>query len=155
MGKAWDMEFNPSKCQVVHICRSRRPIKNKYTMHGQFLDSIDHARYVGVDISSDLNFSHHVNRITANASKSLGFLKRNIKPNILEYTRLYIKLHLNFRLNMHHLFGVRTLKWHLYGRGGSEKGHSLDSQLLLSLPKCYGTPTIFEPEDAGTEEGGC
>ena len=85
--KAWDMEFNPSKCQVVHISRSRKLIKNKYTMHGQVLDSIDHARYLGVDISSDLNFSHHVNRITANASKSLGFLKRNIKtkhPGIRE-----------------------------------------------------------------------
>ena len=85
--KAWDMEFNPSKCQVVHISRSRKPIKNKYTMHGQVLDSIDHARYLSVDISSNLNFSHHVNRATANASKSLGFLKRNIKtkhPGIRE-----------------------------------------------------------------------
>ena len=80
--KVWDMEFNPSKCQVLHISRSRRPIKhNSYTMHGQVLGSIniDHARYLGVDISSDLNFNHHINRVTANASKSLGFLKRNIK----------------------------------------------------------------------------
>ena len=53
--KAWDMEFNPSKCQVLHISRSRNPIKNNYTMHGQVLDSVDHARYLGVDISSDLN----------------------------------------------------------------------------------------------------
>ena len=43
--KASDMEFNPSKCQVVHISRSRRPIKNKYTMHGQVLDSIDWCQY--------------------------------------------------------------------------------------------------------------
>ena len=48
-------------------------------MHGQVLESIDHARYPGVDISLDLNFSHHINRITTNAYKSLGFLKRNIK----------------------------------------------------------------------------
>ena len=74
--RAWDMEFNPSKCQVLHISRSRRPIKHSYTMQGQVLDSIDHARYLGVDISSDLNFNHHINRITANASKSLGFLKK-------------------------------------------------------------------------------
>ena len=47
--KAWDMEFNASKYQVVHISWSCRPIKNKYTMHGQVLDSIDHARYLGVD----------------------------------------------------------------------------------------------------------
>ena len=77
--KAWDMEFNPSKCQVLHKDRSRRPIKHSYTMHRQVLDSIDHARYLGVDISSDLNFNHHINRATAIASKSLGFLKSNIK----------------------------------------------------------------------------
>ena len=47
-------------------------------MHGQVLDSVDSARYLGVDIASDLNFTKHVNRITANASKSLGYLKRNI-----------------------------------------------------------------------------
>ena len=85
--KAWDMEFNPSKCQVLHISRSSRSIKHPYTMHGQVLDSIDHARYLGVDISSDLNFNLHINRVTANASKSLGFLKRNIKtkhPGIRE-----------------------------------------------------------------------
>ena len=75
--KAWDMEFNPSKCQVLHISRSRKPIKHSYTMHGQVLDSIDHARYLGVDISSDLNFNHHINRVTSNASKRLGFLKRS------------------------------------------------------------------------------
>ena len=75
----WDMEFNPSKCQALRIARSRKPIHRNYTMHGQVLESVDHARYVGVDITSDLNSSHHINRITANASKSLGFLKRNIK----------------------------------------------------------------------------
>ena len=75
----WDMEFNPSKCQVLHIARSRKPIHRNYTMHGQVLESVDYARYLGVDISSDLNFSNHINRIRANASKSLGFLKRNIK----------------------------------------------------------------------------
>ena len=55
----WDMEFNPSKCQVLHITRSRRPIRYNYTMHGQTLDSVEKARYLGVDISSDLSFSHH------------------------------------------------------------------------------------------------
>ena len=29
--KAWDMEFNPSKCQVLHISRSCRQIKHAYT----------------------------------------------------------------------------------------------------------------------------
>ena len=39
---------------------------------------MDSARYLGVDIAPDMNFTKHVNRITANASKILGCLKRNI-----------------------------------------------------------------------------
>ena len=68
------MEFNPSKCQVVHITRSIRPIQTSYSMHGQVLDSVDSARYLGVDIASNLNFTKHVDRINANASKSLGYI---------------------------------------------------------------------------------
>ena len=39
----WDMEFNLSKCQVLHIARSQKPIHRNYTMHGQVLGSVDHA----------------------------------------------------------------------------------------------------------------
>ena len=73
------MEFNPSKCQTLHITRSRRPFNSTYTMHGQVLDFVNIARFLGVDTASDLSFSQHVNRTTSNASKSLGYLKRNIK----------------------------------------------------------------------------
>ena len=62
------MEFNPSKCQVVHITRSRRHINTSYCMHGKVLDSVGSARYLGLDIASDLNFNHHINRVSANAS---------------------------------------------------------------------------------------
>ena len=33
----WDMEFNSSKCQVVHITRSKRPIQTSYSMKARFL----------------------------------------------------------------------------------------------------------------------
>ena len=74
----WDMEFQPSKYQVVHITRSRLAINTSYSMHGQVLDSVDSARYLSVDITSDLNFTQHINCTTSNASKSLIYLKRNI-----------------------------------------------------------------------------
>ena len=45
-------------------CTSLGLDNSTYTMHGQVLDSVESARYLGVDIASDLNFSH---------------LKRNIK----------------------------------------------------------------------------
>ena len=75
------MEFNPSKCQVLQITRARAPIKTSYTMHKQTLDSVSAARYLRVDLSTNMNFNTNIYRITSNANKSLDFIKRNIKTN--------------------------------------------------------------------------
>ena len=48
----WDMKFKPSKCQVIHITRSKTPIPTQCTLHNCILESS--AKYLGVDISSDL-----------------------------------------------------------------------------------------------------
>ena len=48
-------------------------------LHGQVLEAMDNAKYLGVDISKDLSWNTHINRISTNASRTLGFLKRNIK----------------------------------------------------------------------------
>ena len=76
--KDWDMEFNPSKCQVLHITKNKSPIKYQYLLHGQALESVPNAKYLGLDLSSDLSYNNHISRITTTANKSLGFLKRNI-----------------------------------------------------------------------------
>ena len=73
------MKFNPGKCVIMHITRSRHPINSQYTMHNQILATVDTARYLGVDISSNLDFSTHTSRIISNGNKTLDFLKRNIK----------------------------------------------------------------------------
>ena len=73
------MQFNPSKCQVIHITRSRSPLPTTYTLHGETLEAVASARYLGVDIANDLSWKTHVSRITNNANKSLGFLMRNHK----------------------------------------------------------------------------
>ena len=71
----WDMEFNPGKCQALHITRARIPIKTPYTMHNQVLDSVSSSRYLGVDLSTNLNFNSHTQRISSNATcnKSHGY----------------------------------------------------------------------------------
>ena len=76
--KAWDMEFNPSKCQVIHITRSRRLAQNKYYLHG-LLEAVPAAKYLGVDISENLSWNTHISRISKKANQTLDFLKRNIK----------------------------------------------------------------------------
>ena len=70
----WDMGFNPSKCQVVHVKGSKKPVKRDYILHGQVLESVTGARYLGVDISGSLSWNPHVDRITGNANRTLGFV---------------------------------------------------------------------------------
>ena len=72
----WDMEFNPSKCVVIHITRSRTPVPSQYLLHGQVLESTACSKYLGVEISSNLSFNSHIQNITTSASRSIGFLKR-------------------------------------------------------------------------------
>ena len=77
--QTWDMEFNPGKCQVLHISNSNNPLLSHYTLHGQVLESTDSAKYLGINISKTLNWNYHINEITNKANRTLGFVKRNVK----------------------------------------------------------------------------
>ena len=76
--KYWIMNFNPAKCQVLHVTRSKTPIPSKYFLHNTELESATAAKYLGVTISDDLSWGTYVN-ISKKANQTLGFLKRNIK----------------------------------------------------------------------------
>ena len=78
---AWDMEFNPSKCQVLHITKQKQPLNTQYTLHGQVLESTNTAKYLGVTLSKGLSWNEHISSITAKANGTLGFVKRNVKLN--------------------------------------------------------------------------
>ena len=75
--RTWDMKFNPSKCQVLHIGRARRAYP--FPVYGEILESVDSARYLGVSISKDLTWNTHINEIVTKANQTLGFVKRNVK----------------------------------------------------------------------------
>ena len=75
----WDMEFNPSKCQVIQVSRARHPIPARYSLHGHILEVVHHAKYLGVNIASDLKWNTHVDSVVSKANRSLGLIKRNIK----------------------------------------------------------------------------
>ena len=76
--RTWDMEFNPNKCQVLHITRSKKTVMSGYFMHNQKLVSVDAAKYLGVSISKDLSWNTHISNITTSANRTLGFVKRNV-----------------------------------------------------------------------------
>ena len=73
----WDMEFNPSKCQVVRVTTAKKAINTVCTL--QILEVVTSAKYLGVDISSGLSWNSNIDRITGNANRTLVYLRRNIK----------------------------------------------------------------------------
>ena len=58
---------------------NRSPTANSYTLHGHTLNRVKSTKYLGLTITSDLNWNKHINNITARAKQSLGFVKRNVK----------------------------------------------------------------------------
>ena len=75
------MAFHPDKCNVLSINKNKNPIKYNYTLHGQTLEHVDKAKYLGVTIQSDLKLHSHINNITKKANSTLGFLRRNLNIN--------------------------------------------------------------------------
>ena len=59
---------------------SSKTLFNKaYTLHGQVLEVVTSAKYLGVYISSGLSWNPHIDRITGNANRTLNFIQHNIK----------------------------------------------------------------------------
>jgi hypothetical protein len=77
----WKMEFHPDKCQVISFTRNHNPTLHKYTLHNCEISHTDTARYLGITISKDLRWNRHINQITAKASSTLSFLRRNLQVN--------------------------------------------------------------------------
>ena len=62
-----------------HGIQSRQPILSQYSLHGEILESVDCARYLGVSISKDLTWNTHIKEILSKANRTLGFVKINVK----------------------------------------------------------------------------
>ena len=74
------MKFNEKKCYVMRIHQARSPQIHCYTLNKCVLQETTCYGYLGVDISNNLKWNNHIQRITAKASRILGFVRRNLKP---------------------------------------------------------------------------
>ena len=75
----WDMEFNPSKCTVIHVTRSKSIVPSQYTLYGQVLESVSSSKYLGVTLNDHLTWNDHTQNTVTSANKTLGFPRRNIR----------------------------------------------------------------------------
>ena len=86
----WQMEFHPSKCNVIHITRARRPRETSYSIYGTALASVSSVKYLGVEITPDVRWNKHIRSTRNKASGTLSFLQRNLRISSTEVkTRAY------------------------------------------------------------------
>jgi len=51
----WLMEFNPSRCQILRVTLKHKSLEASYKIHGQTLELVESAKYLGVTTDSKLN----------------------------------------------------------------------------------------------------
>ena len=73
----WGMKFNPSKYTTLSIARSSAMHKF-YTLCGTVLQHVSEAKYIGVTLSDDLQWSKHISNLSVKASSTLGLLRQNL-----------------------------------------------------------------------------
>jgi hypothetical protein len=73
------MELNASKCKLMDITHARTVRHTTYTISGRQLEYVANERLLGVHLSKDLKWNHHVSVQRKKAAQILGFARRNLK----------------------------------------------------------------------------
>ena len=77
-GDTWGMRFNAGKCHIMQEHRGQ-PLVHFHSLCGKVVSPVKEAKYLGVQLGSDLGWSPHVATTAGKASSALGFFKRNLK----------------------------------------------------------------------------
>lgn len=67
----------------MRITRKRDPVIYDYKLMGHSLESVSQHPYLGIELSSKLDWGHHIDSKVTKANQTLGFLQRNL-GNCLE-----------------------------------------------------------------------
>ena len=76
----WQMSFNSSKCKIMSVTNKRAPAHFPYNLGGDTLDHVSAHKYLGVTCNNKLQWSEHVYNVAAKANKTLGIVRRIMKP---------------------------------------------------------------------------
>lgn len=70
------MELNITKCTSMRVSRHNNTCPS-YSINNSTLVSVSSYKYLGIHITNDLSWNIHVQYVTNNANRLLGYLKRN------------------------------------------------------------------------------
>ena len=90
------LQFNASKCKYMLISRKRQPLVSSdlFTINNLKIEKVEHFKYLGVWLSSNLTWNKHIEEICKSASKQTGMIYRKFYQNSSRETllNLYISL---------------------------------------------------------------
>ena len=77
----WKISLNIKKCcSIAFTLKRKNKINYTYSLGDAQLKNVFIVKDLGVYLSSDMNFSYHVEFITKKANRMLGFIRRVTKP---------------------------------------------------------------------------
>ena len=86
----WQLNFNIEKCKVMRITKKTDHRRPSYTLTNKAVNVVDETKDIGINITSKLSWSLHVNQCVNKANRVLGFLKRTVAPkNYQLFSNLY------------------------------------------------------------------
>jgi hypothetical protein len=77
--KQWGMDFHPEKCSILCVHRKRNPIMFRYSLKDHILETDSTTKYLGVTLSQNLSWNHHMDITAKKGNSTLGFLQRNLR----------------------------------------------------------------------------
>ena len=88
----------------------------EYSLHQQILEQVQSAKYLGITITDNLNWGQHVSEISCKATKTMGFLRRNLAlaPRLGILRKLHTKHWFALSSSMQLLFGIPIMKLRLH-----------------------------------------
>ena len=62
------MTFNPTKCEFLQLTKKNHPLKSHYHIDNKQIKQVTTAKYLGVTIDKNLNWSEHTSRVVNKAN---------------------------------------------------------------------------------------
>ena len=72
------MKFNEAKCQSMRVTWHHKHILFDYSLLNQTLENVQSAKDLGITISDNMDWGQQISEISSKATKTLGFLRRNL-----------------------------------------------------------------------------